>query len=410
MTSIRPLLLSLLCAWHWPATAQITVPSATLPLPGDTLQAISALPPADLQPLYTAPGGNQQWDFSQLAIGQRIATRFRPANEGAFAANFPSANLVVIDPGGETYYRTSNGPLEILGRAGRARGAPTDTFDVPFVATFSSPIVQRGSTVNFFDVRSQSVDAIISLPAVAALPESLRTIQADWPEFPILGFRIRFVYSLTDVVDAWGTLQVPGLTAPRPVLRVNRTTYRDWFLDFYDGFVWYGNFYQTFHGRFGSLRPNPAWLFFLDSIKGPFDALMGGISGGGSEAIADVGGCDTCIVDVNHIFLSATDKEELAAIQFEAGSGVAAPGNLRVRSMALKDFNVPPPTLRLVREPSGLALFWPTSASGWTLQSTERLTPSDWQPFPGTPTPVGAENRLPVGLTTPTGFFRLMKP
>ena len=310
MTLRQALMAAMLCAWHSTVVAQITVTSATFPVVGDTLHAAQAVSPGPLETFAGPPGFNFHWDASYLVAGQRIETLFRPPSAGVFAISFPGATMMTNGSGAEIYYRISNGSLEILGLAGNARGAPTDTFGVDYVAVFSPSQVQRPPTISFFDVRSQGIDDDISLPLPAALPESLRSIATQFPGLD--GLRVRFHYTLTDTVNAAGDLILPGMVAPTPVLRVRRSVGAVWYLDGHFGIQSWTELYHardnTWAESVMNAPPPAAWISFLNTIKGQVDGQMESISGGGGL----INNTNAAVpVDV-YSFLSATDKEELA--------------------------------------------------------------------------------------------------
>ncbi len=198
--------LSALCVY---ANAQITVTSATFPTVGDTFHLA-----VDLQPVgnnfITPPGGGQLWDFSSLGIEQNIETIYRAPNTGTHAADFPGAELLVKNASGESYFNVTNNKIELLGYAG---GDPAN-FGVNVLARFSPPIIERRSPVNFFDINQQT--SALTLPfSTDALPDSL---VANIPGINLVdSIRVRINFQRLEVVDGWGDLKIPGMTAPTPV-------------------------------------------------------------------------------------------------------------------------------------------------------------------------------------------------
>ncbi len=348
-------------------------------------------------PLISSPGNE-----SKPSSGRRA--------RGVYSGNFPGATMMTNGSGAEIYYRTSNGSLEILGVAGNARGAPTDTLGVDYVAVFSPSQVQRPPTINFFDIRSQSIDCTISLPPLLPLPvdwpESLRSLFANYPGLDSL--RLRFVYTLTDTVNAAGDLILPGMVAPTPVLRVRRSVGAVWYLEGHLGIL---DWMELYHARDNTWAepvmgapPPAAWISFLNTIKSQLDPRMESISGGGGL----INNTNAAVpVDV-YSFLSATDKEELAV-----GRVYIDPlfMNETLLSVTFKDFNPPPPSLRIARGATDLGVYWPVTATGWSLQVNGTLNPATWQAASGTPTQVGDELRFSVA--PPFGaakFYRLIPP
>lgn len=204
------------------ATAQITVTDATFPAAGDSLvYAIDDLP-IGINPA-TPPGGNQIWDFSTLQKDDTLSTVYRPANAGGQVANFPGADLVITGQG-ETYFNVTNTKFEALGYA----GADPTGFGLNVVAKFNPVIVERKSPLTFFDISQQSTD--LSLPfSTEQLPDSL------FQGFPKPdSIRVRVNTQRLEVMDGFGTCQIPGGTYP--VLRQKRTDYTTTALDAYISF------------------------------------------------------------------------------------------------------------------------------------------------------------------------------
>jgi len=64
------------------------------------------------------------------------------------------------------------------------------------------------------------------------------------------------------------------------------------------------------------------------------------------------------------------------------------------------------PTLRITRAAAGFAtLWWTPSTPGFTLQSTDSLSPTNW-----VNAPTGTNNPTTVSATLPTRFYRLAQP
>jgi hypothetical protein len=403
MKRIRFLLLPVLCGLHLSATAQITVTSATFPAVGDTLRGAYASNPGPVE-LYDTPAGfNLNWDFSSLVAGKRITLTFLAASAGAHAASFPGAGMVVTNSNGETYYRTSNGTLEILGHAGVAR-ASTDPAGASFVAAFDTPLMERTSTINIFDVYQTSPSGLISFPPVAELPESIKQyLSSNWPT--ATDIRIRFDYALVKQTDAFGQLSLPGMATPKEVLRIKNTLSSGYHWDVLVpplGWLEFGsNEGGEWTWNFGNVPDST--LEFFNSLKAQLDAIMEGILvGEGLRESREING-ESPPPLISYQFLSATDKEELAVVRL-------AYDRSSVVSVIFKDFN--PPPMRIVREAAGVGVYWPVADSaGWSLRVTDQLNPASWQPPAGETTQVGNEFRYFVAPPLGTSkFFRLVKP
>lgn len=256
------MLLAVFSALCFGATAQITVTSATFPAAGDTLLYLIDDSPVNLN-VATPPGGNQLWDFSTLQIGQAVETAYRPASQGMNSLSFPGAELVIIGQTGETYFNVTANKFEAMGYSG---GDPAG-LGLNVLAKFNPVVVERSSPLNFFDITSQSTN--LSLPfATDQLPDSLFAGAPFTPD----SIRVRLNTQRLEVVDGWGTCQIPG--GSYPVLRQKRTEYTTTNLDVYLGFL--------------------GWVDISQ------------LGGGG---FSDFLGTDTTIT---YRFISGTEKEEIA--------------------------------------------------------------------------------------------------
>ena len=194
---------------------QITVTNASFPTAGDTLRV--AFDTLANGVTVSPPGGNQTWAFNALTPSFIQVQAVRPASEGESAANFPSANLVINTAAdGESYFSSSVTAFQLVGFSG---GAPIG-FGLDVVTSFNPPILERRAPMNFFDVNSTNGALLVPF-AASELPPAILAL------FPIApdSIRLRLTLNRVDIVDAWGTLSIPGGTYP--VLRERRTEYSD---------------------------------------------------------------------------------------------------------------------------------------------------------------------------------------
>ena len=113
------LLLSCSCYLLTALSAQITITNAYFPSAGDTLRtAVDALP-SGIDMLST--GGENMWDFTDLAGVMQQQVAIRPASDGEFFNEFPNAELVTGSANqstGELYYNVTNSAYEVMGYVG----------------------------------------------------------------------------------------------------------------------------------------------------------------------------------------------------------------------------------------------------------------------------------------------------
>jgi len=209
----RMLLASLFSAFTLFLSAQITITNTTFPASGDSLAYAIDDAPLGVNPA-TPPGGSQNWDFSTLQKVDFASVAYKNAASGSQSANYPGADLLVNGQTGETYYNITNTNFEVLGYAG---GDPTG-FGLNIIAKFNPVIIERKSPLSFFDVSSQTTN--LSLPfSTENLPDTL------FDGLPLVpdSIRLRINTQRLEVVDGYGTCQIPGGTYP--VLRQKRTEY-----------------------------------------------------------------------------------------------------------------------------------------------------------------------------------------
>lgn len=212
------------------ASAQITVTAATFPAVGDTFRYALDLN-VEGDGYITPPGGSQVWNFTDLNREQTLETVYRDPKTGTQSASFPGAELLVVNAGGESYYNVTNNRVELLGYSG---GDPAN-LGVNVLANFGPPIVERRSPMMFFDINQQTSD--LTLPfSTDALPD---TLIANIPGAQFIdSIRVRINFQRLEVVDGWGTLQIPGMLMPEPVLREKRTEYTTTNLDVHSFLGW----------------------------------------------------------------------------------------------------------------------------------------------------------------------------
>ena len=196
--------------------AQITLTNATFPAAGDTLKIASdfTFDTFAIDP----PGGPYAWDFSFLNAEANSTQSFQVATNGSAFAEFPNAELVTIDGNGaEAYYDVTTAAFSNLGFSG---GDIVSAF--PFITSvdFIPPIVERRNPTHFFDI-NQWQSAFHFAASLSELPSELLD-SLGIPTGLIDSIRLTVSFQSLDVIDAFGTLTIPGGTYD--VLRQKSTT------------------------------------------------------------------------------------------------------------------------------------------------------------------------------------------
>ena len=207
-------------------SAQITVTNESFPMPWDTLFTAVDNLPSNIQ--ITPPGGDQSWELTGLQSPFTRQNVVRPASESDAAGEFPDAELVIdLGNNAEGFLNVTADRVELIGFHGEdpiGQGVMITTLIDP-------PTLQRRAPINFFDVNQTESD--INLPIAADdLPSEIIDQLPISPD----SIRIRIHTERLDVVDAWGTMTIPG--GIYDVLREKRTaiteTRLDAFISFFD--------------------------------------------------------------------------------------------------------------------------------------------------------------------------------
>ncbi|MBC7773959.1 MAG: T9SS type A sorting domain-containing protein [Phycisphaerae bacterium] len=320
----RMLLAPVLSALCTLATAQITITNATFPAAGDSLVYCVDNAPLGLTP-FTTPGIAQTWDFSTLQKEDTLSVVYSPAALGIHAADYPGADLVILGQAGETYFNVTNTKFEALGYA----GADPAGLGLNVVTKFSPPVYERYAPMNFFDIKSQS--SFIGVAFSTDQPP-LDSIFANLP-VNVDSLRVRINTERLQVVDAWGTVAIPG--GSYPVLREKRTDYTTTGMDLYVVIFGFGTWVDA-----GTV-----------------------LGGGGGLGL----GTDTT---VTYHFFSDTEKEEIAMATMSNDLST-------VESIRFKN-NATVPTIEPVSAFTGGIQAFPNPAVEWVRFDCVNLTPGDY--------------------------------
>lgn len=206
------------------AHAQITVTNSVFPVVGDSLRYAFGNQPEAINAVFTPPGGDQMWDLSALQADSTWEAVYRDPATGVGSAAFPGASLLYApadaEPGQEDYLHVSAEEVNLMGSHN------VDPFQLGSSWTVHrSPLLpQSWAPLNFFDIR-QATSNILHYYQPSEMPPGW-TVQ-----FPnnVDSIRMRATVTVLSVVDAWGTISIPG--GSYPVLREKRTIYTNVNLD-----------------------------------------------------------------------------------------------------------------------------------------------------------------------------------
>ena len=252
-------------------SAQISLTNAVFPQPGDVLKTTNG---TNLEGVVMTSGGdNQTWDYSQINVEGLNEDMFIDPSEGLNVGAYPNATLLISGQGGESYFKTNDNTFEFLGFAG---GDPTG-FGIELITHFQPALIESRAPLNYLDLHTYGSETNIPFSA-DALPGGFLDSLPIAPD----SLRIRNILDRTDLVDAWGTITIPGGTYD--VIRLKRVEYIETRLDI----------------KLGGLP----WLDVTDQF-GDFGGGTGGM---------DFFGIDTT---VTYSYLSNESKEPIAVFSLD---------------------------------------------------------------------------------------------
>lgn len=203
------------------AKAQITVTNAVFPVVGDTLHYAFGNQPGAINQIFTPPGGGQQWDLSSLQPTQYWSQIMKNPQAGIAVGSFPGATVLFnpLNSSSEVYWQVTGNQVNDMGYYG------LDELGLGLNLLFKKlpALEQSWAPANFFDIHQSASNVLTAFDAPIAPPVLLNLVPtAD-------SFRIRNTYQRIGVVDAWGTLTIPGGTFD--VLREKQTEYKSTAVD-----------------------------------------------------------------------------------------------------------------------------------------------------------------------------------
>ncbi len=207
-----------LLAWGFlfPVMAQITITNSVFPAVGDTLHYAFGNQPGAIFQIFTPPGGGQQWDLSGLQPTQTWNQVMKNPTMGANQASFPGASVMYnpLNSNNQVYLEVTGNQVLNMGYYG------LDELGLGLNLLFDNVpnLEETWAPVNFFDIHQSTSNVLTAFDAPIAPPILLNLVPtAD-------SFRIRVTYQRLGVIDAFGTLAIPGGTFD--VLRKKQTEYK----------------------------------------------------------------------------------------------------------------------------------------------------------------------------------------
>lgn len=209
-------------------TAQVTINNSTIPQLGDTL--FLSFPDSSATVDLIGTGGPHVWDFSQLTALQTAERMVESLDLNTIDSTFANADVKIqVSPFSANYYTVSDNEFSLVGNQGST--ALIEGFAVS--SPFSPAFVQQRAPFDLNDQFGASTSLIVAIP-VDSLPQEI--LEAGGPLLAAFdSVRLNTQVMRDDVVDAYGTLTVDGITYD--VLRERRLETREVLIEAKLGFL-----------------------------------------------------------------------------------------------------------------------------------------------------------------------------
>jgi hypothetical protein len=165
---MKQLVLFCLLVWSFihPATAQITITNSVFPVVGDTLHYVFGNQPGAINQIFTPPGGDQQWNLSNLQPTQSWDQIMKSPQSGTASGSFPAASVLFkpVNSGSEVYWQVTGYQVKELGYFGLdplGLGLNLLFLKVPGLEESWAP-------ANFFDIQQSSSNVLTAFDAPIA--------------------------------------------------------------------------------------------------------------------------------------------------------------------------------------------------------------------------------------------------
>lgn len=220
---------SLLLTFMWACCCgsligQISISNDYFPEAGDTIYTAIDNLPAGID--VGSPGANQTWNFNTLQAPFSRRTIYQASSSGNYFNEYPSSELLAeLVENAESYYNVTSSRFELQGFG----GSDPLGLGIEALPKYDPPLVERWATLNYEDEHSSEANISYAFSA-DDLPDQITDPLPITPD----SFRVRLSLSREDVVDAWGTMTIPGGTYN--VLREKRITQQNVRLDAKVGF------------------------------------------------------------------------------------------------------------------------------------------------------------------------------
>ncbi len=185
---------------------QTVITSASFPAPGDVLKTLTAARPAG--DFIGGSGAAQTWNFSNLTAQSSSEEEFLDLAGAEFDSLFVNATTYLsLGLGeGESFYQSSATTFSFLGFGG------IDFVGLGFGSNlvYTDPFVERRAMSYQEGERFSTSTSTLARVSIDDLPDAIADSLLSQSPFPFDSIGVGISNEREDVIDAWGTVMIPG--------------------------------------------------------------------------------------------------------------------------------------------------------------------------------------------------------
>lgn len=196
---------------------QTVITSASFPASGDVLKTLTAAQPSG--DFIGGSGADQTWDFSNLTAQFAAEEEYLDLGEADFDSLFVNATTFQSLGQGEAFYQSTATEFSFLGFGG------VDFIGLGFGSNlvYTDPFVERRAMTYQEGERFSTSTSTLARVSIDDLPDAIADSLLAQSPFPFDSIGVGISNEREDVIDAWGTVMIPG--GSFDVIREKRTAY-----------------------------------------------------------------------------------------------------------------------------------------------------------------------------------------
>jgi len=184
---------------------QTEITNASFPEPGDVLKTLTAARPAG--DFIGGSGADQTWNFSNLTAQFEAEEEYLDLAGAEFDSLFLNATTYLSLQGqGEAFYESTDTEFSFLGFGG------IDFIGLGFGSNlvYTDPFVERRAMTYVEGERFSTATSTLARVSIDDLPDAIADSLLAMSPFQFDSIGIGISNEREDVIDAWGTIMIPG--------------------------------------------------------------------------------------------------------------------------------------------------------------------------------------------------------